>query len=1136
MKLNFNKSLKRFRVTQVAISPLIPVLFLVGLSPAFTLQSRAASLETAYIQIPVKGEVRDGSGQTVPGVSVSVKGTKIGTLTDMNGKFSIAAPANSILIFSYIGFIAQEVPVGSKTILNVKLLEDVGNLNEVVVTGYATEQKKDILGSVSIVDAADLQATPTGNVTSQLQGRSPGVTVSGDGSLDGGAKVRIRGFGSFTGSEPLYVIDGVPVSPNTPNAGSRSGSTTSAIDNLNPNDIASVQVLKDAASASIYGARAANGVVIITTKKGKSGGAKVTVDAYTGMNYVSPGSFPDLLNAQQMGELYWKQMQGAYAATGNPAYQPGGASWKHDQYGSGINPVIPEFILVNNNGSRIGGAALEKMRVSDPALFASLTNPANYNQRTHQIVRSADTDWFDEVYDAAPIQNIQVGATGGSDQGNYALSLNYMTRENTSAKTNTFDRYTLRANSNFKIKENIRFGENIQISYNKMNGNGFPDGGGPRAAWVMQPLIPVYDIMGNPASSAAPQLVSTNDPGRNPVTESYRNRFDKSENYGIFGNAYAEVDILKGLTARTSFGIDFASRSSKDLNPLTYEHAENTAANSISNRKNFSNTWTWSNTLNYSTTFKDKHDFKVLLGTEAIKSYAEDLFAQRLGVALNMEEDPNFQVIDAGVGAQTNSGSFRRSTLYSIFSRVDYSYAGKYLINATVRRDESSKFSAKNRVGYFPAVAAGWRISGEDWMKEVKFLTDLKLRASYGIIGNQSGLPNQNQYNVYVSSLGQGYPLSGAQSVFNDSYTYGSVGNTNAKWEQNTTTNIGLDASMFKGLVNFSVEVYQKNTKDLLVRNQAALTGTMATQPFLNAGDMRNRGIDLGISKNGELKSGFTYDVSLTFSKYKNEVTRILDNPLATIIGEGSRLNGSPSLTMVGQPIGSFYGYKLDGFYNSQAEVDDFNAKYNPNGTTTPWIPAGVGNWKIKDVNGDGLINAQDRTILGSPHPDFQTSLNLSAGYKNFDFTAFFFYSKGGEIFNLSRFNTDFNTFQFNRSERMLNESWTPELGNNAKLPKLNVLDNYSNSNVSDYYLEDASYLRLKTLQLGYTIPTRLVNKLKMDKVRIYVQAQNLFTVSKSTVLDADAALNGDTDTSMGVIANTLPTPKQLLFGISVGF
>ena len=1136
MNSTFIKPLNWLGVTRITTRKLFIISAFVATTVASTNVTYAAAIVSEYQQSTITGTVKDASGQPVPGVSVLVKGSTNGTLTNPDGQYTLSAPLTSTLVFTYVGYISQEVPANNRKVINIKLLDDVSKLNEVVVTGYSTEQKKDIVGSVSIVNAEDLQTTPTGNVTSQLQGRAAGVTVSADGGLEGGAKVRIRGFGSFTGSEPLYVIDGVPVSANTTSAGSRTGSTTSAIDNLNPNDIASVQVLKDAASASIYGARAANGVVIITTKKGKSGPAKVTLDSYTGINYVSSSDFPDVLNARQMGELYWKQMEGAFAATGNTAYTVGGASWKHDQYGTGALPVVPEFILVNNNGSRIGGAALEKMRISDPALFASLTDPANYKFQSHQIVKAGDTDWFDEIYNPAPITNIQLGASGGSNDGNYALSLNYLTRENTAAKTNTFDRYTLRANSNFKIKENIRLGENIQVSYGERKGDGSPDGSGPQTAWLMSPLIPVYDIMGNPASSAAPQLVSTNDPGRNQVTESYRNRFDNVSNYGVFGNVYAELDILKGLTARTSFGIDYSSRSGKNVTPITFEHAENTAANNISNLKNFSNTWTWTNTLNYHKTFGEKHDFKILVGSEAIRSYAEDLFAQRLGIAANLEDNPNFQVINSGIGAQTNSGTFRRSSLYSLFSRVDYAFAGKYLFNATLRRDESSRFSKNNRVGYFPAVAAGWRISAENFMKDIDFITDLKLRGSYGIIGNQSGLPDENQYNVYRSSLGEGYPITGAQSGFNDSYTLGSVANQNAKWEQNATTNIGLDASFFKGSLDFTLEVYKKSTKDLLVRNQAPVTGTMASQPFLNAGDMDNKGFDLGISKRGEIKAGFTYEVGVTFSKYKNNVTRILDNPLATITGAGSRLNGSPSLTRVGDPIGSFYGYQLDGFFNNQAEVDAFQTIYNPNGTTTPWIPAQVGNWRIKDVNGDNLINALDRTILGTPHPDFQSSLNLSMGYKNFDFTAFVFWNQGGQIFNMSRFNTDFNTFQFNRSDRMLNESWTPELGNNAKLPKLNLLDTYSNSNVTDYYLEDASYVRLKTIQLGYTLPKNLVNKAKIDRVRVYVQAQNIFTSTNATVLDPDAALNGDTDTAMGVIANTLPTPKQVLFGISVGF
>ncbi len=1092
---------------------------------------------TVLNRVDVRGKVTDDKGLPLPGVSVNVKGTTgQGTTTGIDGTYRInTTAANGTLVFTYVGFTSQEKDFSGATTINVVLAESAQALNEVVVTGYATEQKKDILGSVSIVNTKDLLSAPTGNVTSQLQGRSPGVTVSGDGSLGGSAKVRVRGFGSFAGSEPLYVIDGVPVSANTATAGSSAANTTSAIDNLNPNDIESVQVLKDAAAASIYGARAANGVVIITTKQGKSGAAKITVDSYYGTNYVSKSSFPNVLNAAEFGQLYWKELQGAFESSGNPAYTVGGASWKHDQYGSGATPVTPEYILVRNNGANLGGAALEALKITNPAQFAALVDPAGYSLSTHQIVKSADTKWFEEIYNPAPVKSLQVGASGGSENGNYSLSLNTFNQQNTAAVTNLFDRYTVRANSTFKVKKSIRMGENVQLAYANTKGDGSPGGAGPQVAWLLSPLIPVYDIMGNPASSAAPQLVSTNAPGRNQVTESWRNRFDNNANYGIFGNAFGEVDLLKGLTARSSFGIDYSSRRIKDITPVTYEHAENTTANSILYNSNFSNTWTFSNTLNYSTTLAEKHALKFLVGSESIKTYAEDLSATRLGLSPVLESNPNAQVINAGQGTQSNSGTFRRNTLFSLFTRLDYSFDDKYLFNATLRRDESSRFGKNNRAGYFPAAAIGWRVSGENFMKDVSWISDLKLRASYGVIGNQSGLSNENQYYVYSADIGQGYPITGSNTAKADSYTLSRVGNPNAKWEENRTTNIGLDASLFDRSVDFTIEVYNKQTKDLLVQNQAPGTGTLATQPFINAGDMTNKGVDIGLTKRGNIIDGFRYEVGLSFSKYKNNVTRVLDNPLATIAGAGTRLNGSPSLTSVGHPIGAFYGYQLDGFFNSQAEVTAYNAKYNPSGTTTPWIPPAVGRWKISDVNGDGVINANDRTFIGSPHPDFQSGMNLTLGYKNFDFSGFLFWNKGGQIFNLSRYNTDFNTFQFNRSSRMLYESWTPELGNSAKLPKLDLLDTYSNINVTNYYVEDASYLRLKTLQLGYTLPKSLVSKVKLDRMRVYVQAQNLFTVTKATVLDPDANLNGTSDTSLGVINNTLPTPKQVLFGISFG-
>ncbi len=1076
--------------------------------------------------IIIRGKVRDQDGAPLAGVSIQLKGTNIGLSSDNNGDYTIEVPESGILEFSYSGFITKEIPVKGKTTIDVTMELDSKRLNEVVVTGYNKEKKKDIIGSVSIVKTEDLVATPTSNITSQLQGRSAGVTVSSDGSLNGAAKVRIRGFGSFSGSEPLYVIDGVPVS------GTRSTTTSSAIDNLNPSDIESMQILKDAAAASIYGARAANGVVIITTKRGKSGNIKVSFDSYIGQDYVSHRDFPDLLDAKGLGDLYWKQMQGAYEATGNPAYQPGGASWTHSQYGSGPEPVIPEYILVNYNGTRYGGTALEAMRNNNPQFFQFLTDPQNYNFYTHQIVKSGNTNWFKEVYNPAYIGSAQLGISGGSQKGNYAISMNYFSRTNVATKYNDLTRYSFRVNTNFIVSDRLRVGNNMQVYFNQEKGNAT----GLQSLWFLSPLIPVYDIMGNPASSAAPQTVTIN--YRNPVTQAYRNRFDRNSNIGVFGNAFAELDIFKDLKARTSIGINYSSRRLKDLSQMTVEHSENDAVNILENAANFTSNLTWTNTLNYSKIFNEIHDFKILVGSEAIKSYGENLSAARTNLELTMEDNPNFQILDAAVGPQTNKGNFYNNTLYSLFTRLDYALNEKYLFNFTLRRDASSKFSKNNRVGYFPALAVGWRLSSEPFMKNVEFVNDLKFRASYGIIGNELGLPPDNQYNLYVSDLGQGYPISGSNSSFTNSLTLGRVGNANAKWEENRTLNIGFDLTVLDNSLDFTVEFYRKQTKDLLVQNQPASTGVEAVQPYLNAGDMENNGIDLGLTKRGKIGGDWKYDVGFTFSTYRNKVTRVLDNPSAVIFGGEVTPAGTPSsrgntsITKVGYPIASYYGYKLDGFFNSQREVDEFNAAYNPTGTTTPWIPPAVGRWRIKDVNEDGVINAMDRTIIGSPHPDFQTSVNFTLSYKNFDLNAFVFVNKGGQLFNLNRL------ADFSRTAKTLYESWTPELGDKAKLPKLNLLDTYSSAFYSDYFLEDASYARLKTVRLGYSFPKPFLKRYKLDNLRLYLQAQNLLTIKNrnTSALDPDAALSGTADTYMGAIINNIPTPKQVLFGLSLGF
>lgn len=1086
----------------------------------------AATYQLTFAQrVPISVVVTDETGSGLPGANVLIKGTTDGGITDANGKATLNATPDAVLQISSIGYTTKEITVGNRTVINHQMELDVTQLSEVIVTGYATEQKKDIVGSVAVVKTAELLATPSANVQSQLQGRSPGVTVSSDGTPGGSAKVRVRGFGSFGNSDPLYVIDGVPVTSNVdPTSNTNAQRTTSPIDNLNPADIESMQVLKDAAAASIYGARAANGVIIITTKKGSAGSAKFTYDGYYGSNFVNEKRFPDLLNAQEYGEMYWQQMKNAGIVQGT-------TQWTHPQYGTGATPVIPEYILVTgtgaNNNTTLGGTALEALKISNPTLFAQYTDLANYNFATRQIVKSSDTDWFKETYNPAMQQSHQIGASGGSDRGNYAVGLNYFSQDNTTAKTNFFNRYTVRSNSSFKIKESIRLGENLQVSYQSQN-----NANNGSTAWTMHPLIPILNEGGDPASSAAPGISGDNALSRNPVTEPWRNRFDITENWGIFGNVFGEVDIVKGLTARTSFGIDQSSRRLKDFTPRTYEHAENTNANNLSIQANIATTWTWTNTLSYSKVFAEVHNFKIMAGTEAINSYFENTTAGRQDYNLLNQDNPDFQILDAGLGAQTNSGTFERNALFSLFGRVDYSYGDKYLFNATIRQDQSSKFASDTRTGYFPAVAAGWRISSEEFLKGISWINDLKLRASWGVIGNQTGLNFLNQYNVYVSTLGESYPIAGGNGAQTGSFNQSRIGNPAAQWEENVTTNIGLDATLFNNSLDFTVEWYQKQTNGLLVNYQPPFTGNTITVPALNVGDMQNTGIDLGITKRGNIIDGFKYEVGVTFSHYKNEVTRISDNPAATLVGGNTRA-GNVTLTSVGNPISMFYGYQIEGFFNTQEEVDAYTAAGN-----SSYIPAKVGRWRMKDVNGDKVVNALDRTILGSPHPKFQLGTNIVLGYKNFDLTAFLFWNYGNKIYNQSRYSTDFNTFNMQRSARMLYESWTPELGDKAKLPILDLNDTYSNQAPTSYYVEDASYLRLKTLQLGYTFPRAIVSKLKIDKLRLYVQGQNLFTVTSKEYsgLDPDAGLSGGADLGMGVVNTSTPTPQQVLVGVSLGF
>ena len=1101
MKKNENKGACVLKAGIIKFPLIITLSFLLSLINVLAVnagiparKAGSAAEELLQQQQQLTGTVTDAStGELLPGVNVVIEGTVIGATTDMNGKFSLQTPAqNAVVVFSFIGYTTSKVTYTGQTSLSIKLEPDVTKLEEIIVTGYSVEKKKDIIGSVSVINTDEMLQTNNASVGGQLQGRATGIIVTSDGSPSGASKIRIRGFGSFGQADPLYIIDGVPA-------------TSDAFNNLNPNDVESIQVLKDAASASVYGARAANGVLVISTKKGKIGGAKISVDSYTGINYVSSKDFPDLLNTQEYGEYWWLASQGA------------GLTPTHAQYGSDAVPNVPEYIKAGT----YTGAALEAMRTSNPTLFASATDPENYNFITNQIIKSADTDWFDEVFNPAALSNIQLSASGGSDVGTYSISMNYLTQDQTANTYAYYKRYTTRANSSFNVNRNIKLGENLQVTYTNSSGNGSAG-----SAWNMNPILPVWDIKGNPTGGAAAGLSQAT----NPIAANWRNRFNKNNNFGVFGNIYADLTFLKDFVARTSFGIDYSNGNSFSLSQQTYENAQNTSATSVSRNMSWGSAWTWTNTLTYSKSFGD-HAVKLLVGSEAINTYSDNLSGSRQDYDVN--DDPNFVTLSTGLGTQSNSGSFSRQMLSSLFGRLDYTYSDKYLFNATLRRDGSSKFGINNRYGIFPAVGLGWRISSEDFMQGLTWLNDLKLRATYGVIGNQTGLSAENQYTRYAKSISGGYALTGGNTVASG-FSVSAIGNPDARWEKNITTNVGFDATMFDDKLSATFEYYVKVTDDLLVQNQAPQTGSSATQPSINIGKMTNRGVDLNLTNRGNIIDGLSYEASVNFSAYKNNVDKILDNKDAYLIGASNSTIGVTTRTIQGYPISYIWGYQIDGFFETQAEVDAYAAEY------TTYITPKVGRWRIKDINGDKKITELDKTQLGSPHPDFQVGFNLALNYKNFDFSTFVFWNQGGQVFNLSRMYTDFNMWTYNRSARMLYQSWTPGADNtNALLPKLDISDSQSPSQSNDYWVEDVTYLRLKTMQLGYTFPTSLTRRINVDKLRVYVQGQNLFTAiggkKPFSGLDPGTALSGN-DLSMGMVDNQNPTPRQLVFGVNMSF
>jgi TonB-linked SusC/RagA family outer membrane protein len=1052
----------------------------------------------------VSGKVTDETGAEMPGVNVLLKGSSVGTATDADGAYQISVPGNdATLVFTFIGYASTEVVVGSRTTVDINLATDVRTLTELVVTGYTTEKKADIIGAVAVVNSKELLQTPTANLSQMIQGRAAGVVSSGAGAPGEGAKIRIRGFSSFSGSNPLYVIDGVP--------------TTDA-NRVNPNDIESIQVLKDATAASIYGSRAAGGVIIVTTKQGKAGKISITYNGFGGVSYIPKSYHPDVLNTNEYAQ---------YLKISDP-------DANHPLFGNqgNLDPNNLPAFYVTSKDLKAGFPA------GAPEVNPDLYSIEDYGNLYQITPVSQGTDWFDAVTRNAGIQNHYLQASGGSENSTYSVAFNYFDQKGVYVNSG-YKRYSVRVNTSFKPNAYIRIGENLQIlneSFQNATGNGAR---GEASAWAqafrMVPYIPVYDIQGGWGGNG----IGSSGNGTNPVAQLYRDKNDKNLNYKMFGNVFAEVDPIKNLTLRTSFGVDMGTYFNKDYVIKTYERAENTGTTALNQTSRYELNWIWTNTLVYSRKFGD-HGVKLLAGTEAIKNGIGDGIVTQNVNTFDFE-DPDFVNLrtDQGVGqnSSTPNETIQQRTLFSVFGRIDYAFKDKYLFNATLRRDGSSAFGKENTYGVFPAFGVGWRISDEAFMQGIEVIDDLKLRGGWGQVGNQAPVLGVNQYVTFISNPGaSNYDINRTQGTLATGYTAFNANNPGTKWETSESTNIGFDATLLDGKFDMSFSYFNVDTKDLLVTRQPPPLGGLLQQPQINLGKMRNRGVEFNITNRGTISESLQYDLGLTFTHFTNTAIDLDGNPETFYSINASRLN-NVWRTQAGHPISSFYGYQIDGFFNTQADLDALEMEGER-----------IGSWKFKDLNGDQKITDDDRTFIGNPQPKFIMGLNLGFRYKGFDLSTFLVWNYGNELFNYTKYWTDMRVFVGGVSTRVLYDGWTPE-NNNATLPQLGsgASDGYTpfiRGASNDYYVEDGSFLRGRTIQLGYTIPSTVASKVGLSNVRIYIQGQNYFTVTNYSGPDPDISIQGanasannqNGDLRMGLDDAAFPNPRQVLVGLNLSF
>ena len=1069
------------KIYLIALARRTAVLLACGL-PALATHAPAAAavrpLIASNADVPVSGRVTGPDGGGLPGVTVLVKGTSIGTSTNADGSFSITAPEASTLVFSYVGYKTQEVAVGSNSAINVTLAADEQKLNEVVVVGYGTQERQSVTGAVASVSGRDVASQPVADAAQAIQGRAAGVTVvsnSGSPGGQGGTSIRVRGITSAGNNSPLYVVDGFPLPAALDGNGNATGTE---INNISPNDIETIDILKDASATAIYGLRAANGVVIITTKRGKAGTSNINLDAYVGVQNV--WRKVGLLNAQQYAEL-------------------------NNEARNNYNAQFPNDVRALNS------------RFNTPAKIAALPS----------------TNYLDEIFRQAKIQNYSISATGGSEKARYAVSAGYFQQDGTIVGSD-FQRFTLRTNGEVQLNKILKIGNTLALSHQEehpLAGENDEFGGPIQLAIQAPPFLPAY----NPDGSFYEFGSSPEDNfgEENPVTKT-RRPINKNNRNRATTTFYAELEPLTGLRLRSSVGADLQFNQNDQFNPSIPGSSKYTAANaSASSGANYGPSYLIENTATYDRTFAGKHQMTLLLGQSAQQFDNFYVGGSRTGYATN-----TLQILDQGpINTQIgNFGGNSRSRLLSYFGRLNYEFAGKYLFQAIARFDGSSAFGRANSIGFFPGISAGWRLSEESFLKDVSAVSNLKLRAGYGKVGNPlnagtfayTSLINSSISNYGV--VGTGYVFgTGAQNTAQGSVPT-RLPNPDIAWENNVQYNVGVDLGLFRNRVSASLDLYQRTSPNLLLYVPSTyISGTRDAVPT-NAASSRNRGIDLAITTNNfqGADNGFSWSTTLNVSAYRSEVTDLgIGKPFT---GQGIRGGGTLVRYDVGQPLGSFYGYVADGIIQSADELAALNAKsptkfYQSSGTAP-------GDIKFKDINGDGVVNDSDRDFMGNPNPDFTYGLNNTFSYKGLDLNIFLQGSQGNDVYNLNRYYLEGGLAAASNAGTIALDRWTPT-NTNTDIPRAVFNDPNQNNRISSHYVEDGSYMRIKLLTLGYTLPAGLLSTLHSQRVRVYVSAQNLATFTKYTGFDPELGNQGN---SFGVDRGIYPQARVFLAGINLGF